>query len=100
MIALTVGASILALIGLAVALDGPPLFWRVGCFTEIGPFMRGQRCFATKEGALEFHAGLMATIQKEGGAEELLEFITRPVTRMAKARTGPTGGKNSHEAED
>ena len=30
-----------------------------------------------KEGALEFHAGLMATIQKEGGAEELLELINK-----------------------
>ena len=39
--------------------------------------MRGERCFATKEGALEFHAGLMATIQKAGGAEELLELINK-----------------------
>ena len=49
----------------------------MGCFTEIGPFTRGERCFATKEGALEFHAGLMATIQKAGGAEELLELINK-----------------------
>ena len=39
--------------------------------------MRGERSFATKEGALEFHAGLMATIQKEGGADELLELINK-----------------------
>ena len=39
--------------------------------------MRGERCFATKEGALEFHAGLMATIQKAGDAEELLELINK-----------------------
>ena len=30
-----------------------------------------------KEGALEFHAGLMATIQKAGDAEELLELINK-----------------------
>jgi hypothetical protein len=39
--------------------------------------MRGERCFATKEGALEFHAGLMGTIQKAGDAEELLELINK-----------------------
>src|SRR5271166_3239958 len=61
----------------SLAPDGPPLFWRVGCFTEIGPFMRGERCFATKRRRAGISRGPYGHHSKGGGAEELLGLINK-----------------------
>jgi hypothetical protein len=42
----------------------------------------------------------MATIQKAGGAEELLELINKAGDEDGEGQDGANCGKNSHEAED
>lgn len=77
MIALTVGASILALIGLASLPTGRRCFGEWAASPRLAHSRGENVALRPKEGALEFHAGLMATIQKEGGAEELLGLINK-----------------------
>jgi hypothetical protein len=64
--------------------DGPPLFWRVGWWTETKapPFRSGERAFATKEAALEFHASLAAMLRAHGdSALKLLELMNQTEER-------------------
>lgn len=57
-------------------LDGPPMFWRAGCFAETGPYMGIARHFSTKEATLEFHATLAAMLRAHGDdALKLSELV-------------------------
>jgi hypothetical protein len=47
--------------GCSIALDGPPLFWRVSFFNP-KIISDGVRHFGTKESALAFHAGIVQRI--------------------------------------
>ncbi len=59
----------------SLAPDGPPLFWRVGWWTGniVTGYRSGERHFGTMKAALEFHAGIMATIRKGGVTDSTIQ---------------------------
>jgi hypothetical protein len=65
----------------SLAPDGPPLFWKVCCFKENGKLGMAEKFLGTKELALEFHAGLVATIRDDApllSEGDFLELLCQP----------------------
>jgi hypothetical protein len=71
----------------SLALDGPPLFWRVICHRD-ETFVGGSRWFGTREAALEFHAHWVEMFRTHGD-------YAWSSSSNGNAKTKPIGGSGN-----